>query len=672
MPNAPKDDCRPLRRAGHSIAYATFRVLESLLRLLPLPLVFFIGQVIGLLCYGFLGAYRRLATRNLTIAFGRERSPREIRGMVQRSFCRLGGNLFTSLILPRIGRDRIRARVEVVIAEGLEEARDGSRGIIFCIPHMGAWELLSQVPELFTGKLPSATMYQTLRNPFFDAYVRRRRATTGLQLFDRRSGFRGPMKHLRAAGGLGILFDQHAGDQGVWSPLFGRLASTTPLPAILAERTDSVLVLLHVETVGRARWRLVCGSPLVPDAEPETTAAEMNARLAKAIVQSPEDWFWVHDRWKTPKPDFLLARYRRGVALPDQTAPRDLQPFEILVRSPNWLGDICMSIPAVRAIQAGRPDARLTVLSPARFAPVWRMMKQVAEVIEKPDKAGPRVVGRLLRDAGRRFDVAILLPNSLRSALEAKAAGVPRIVGYAGHNRARLIDQIVPEPKPGRPPEHQTRQLMGLAHFLGADVGAEVGALGDKQHLIAEHRPEAGSLRVGICPGAAYGEAKRLPTAKFAQTMNQVDGEIPGIEWVVVGTAQEVGVAAALEEQATGRIENLAGKTDLEGLIQTLSGLRALFTNDTGTMHLAAALGVPTIAVFGSTEPALTGPLGRGHVVVRNHVECSPCFLRECPLDFRCMESISPASLAGAVLEVLRREAPEEVAAAGSSSGAEA
>ncbi|NIP92279.1 MAG: hypothetical protein GWO24_01910, partial [Akkermansiaceae bacterium] len=302
----------------------------------------------------------------------------------------------------------------------------------------------------------------------------------------------------------------------------------------------------------------------------------MNVRLAEAIRRSPEDWFWVHDRWKTPKPDFLLARYRRGVVLPDRFAVQELQPFEILVRSPNWLGDICMSFPAVRAICAGRPDARVTVVSPASFAPVWKMVEGVAEVIEKPDGAGPRTVGRLIRGAGRTFDVAVLFPNSLRSALEARAAGIPRIVGYAGHGRVRLIDQIVPGPKPGKPPRHQARELLGMAEFMGADIGS----LGAEPHLIAEHRPEPGSSRVGVCPGAAYGDAKRLPVEKFAAAMNRVDEEIAGIDWVIVGTAREAGVAASLEELATGRIENLAGKTDLEGLIATLSSFRALLTND--------------------------------------------------------------------------------------------
>ena len=569
-----------VRRAGQWFVYTHFRILEFLLRLLPLPLVFLIGEGAGLLFYLGLPGYRKLAVRNMTIAFGRERTPEEIRSMARASFLRLGGNLLSSLVLPRIGREAIDERVEVIYEKGAREVQQGSSGVIFCIPHMGAWELFSQLPELFTGDLAPSTMYQTLRNPFFDAYVRRRRATMGLQLFDRGSGFRGPMAHVKAGGALGILTDQHAGDHGVWAPLFGRLASTTSLPAILAGRTGAALVPLHAETVGRARWRLVCGSPVPHQKTPEKTTAVMNLRLGEVIGRSPEDWFWVHNRWKTPKPNFLLARYRRGIFLPDEVLVSDLQPFEILVRSPNWLGDICMAIPAVRAMQAGRPDARITVLSPARFAPVWNLMEEVAAVLEKPDGASPRAVGKLIKKADTQFDVAVLFPNSLRSALEAKWGNIPRIVGFAGHHRAWVLDQIVPHGSPKKPPEHQTQAAHGPRALRGsgrAEQEVRVPLVGQT----ASHRPEATAPRrqlacgSAVCPGAAYGGgAKRLPTAKFAADHEPGRRRrFPGSSgcWSALGTGGRRSPPRS-RQQATGRVENLAGKTGLEGLIQTLAG----------------------------------------------------------------------------------------------------
>jgi heptosyltransferase II len=124
-------------------------------------------------------------------------------------------------------------------------------------------------------------------------------------------------------------------------------------------------------------------------------------------------------------------------------------------------------------------------------------------------------------------------------------------------------------------------------------------------------------------------------------------------EWVAFGTEKDAAVGGEIAKQSGENFTNLIGKTTLAELIATLRECRLLLTNDTGTMHLAAFLGVPTVSIFGSTEPALTGPLGAGHRVLRHHVECSPCFLRECPLDFRCMKAIEPDEAVEAVLRML-------------------
>src|SRR5690606_35515274 len=132
-------------------------------------------------------------------------------------------------------------------------------------------------------------------------------------------------------------------------------------------------------------------------------------------------------------PDFLLARYKRGIALPDGWTADRLKPFEMLIRSPNWLGDACMSVPAVRAIRRGRPDARVTILTPANLAPMWRKVPDVDRVIAIPKAGGLVATAWRLRRAGVPFDAAILFPNSLRSALEVWLAGIPRRVGFRGH-----------------------------------------------------------------------------------------------------------------------------------------------------------------------------------------------------------------------------------------------
>jgi heptosyltransferase II len=315
---------------------------------------------------------------------------------------------------------------------------------------------------------------------------------------------------------------------------------------------------------------------------------------------------------------------------------RDLKPFRILIRGSNWLGDSVISIPAVRAIKRGRPDAHVTVFSPEKIAAVWRLVPEVDEVISLGRKSIWQA--RALIRAAPRFDAGILFPNSLRVALELWLAGVPRRVGYAGHGRRWFLNQVVRQKERNGPPPHQAEHYLDLARSLGAE--AEL----DEIAIAPVSRAGARSDRIGLCPGAEYGPAKRWLPERFAAVAAAIGGQ-----WVLFGTAKDAAVGAEIAAALGERCLNLIGLTTLEQLIDELGKCRLLLTNDTGTMHLATLLGIPVVAVFGSTEPSLTGPLGTGNRVVRHQVECSPCFLRECPLDFRCMKAVSAEEVVAAI-----------------------
>jgi heptosyltransferase II len=535
-----------------------------------------------------------------------------------------------------------------VTIEGLahaEAAVASGRGFIYALLHMGNWEVLSHT-QLVTAGVRPAAMFQPLRNERLNAHVLRSRERTGCRLFDRHDGFAQPATWLREKNALGILVDQHAGDGGIWCPFFSRLASTTTLPALLAKRTGAQVLTLTVTTTAPGHWRLEIGAPLVLSGKIEPDTALINDALEQCIRQSPHDWFWVHNRWKTPNPDFLLANYRRGVTLPAGMSPSALQPFRMIIRSPNWLGDACMAVPAVRALKRGRPDAQVTIACPEKIADVWRLVPEVNHVIALPHGAGVMSVGRLIRKAGP-WDSGILFPNSLRSALEMWRGGVARIVGYTGHHRRWLLHQIIPPRKNPGPILHHTRHYLRIALRLGANV--EDPTLHDPVPG-AKASPRV-PIRIGVCPGAEYGSAKRWPVERFAAAMNEVAAKVP-CEWVLFGTGKEAALGEQLQAAvASAPVHNLIGRTTLPELGQALRECAMLVTNDTGTMHLANLLGVPVVAIFGSTEPAATGPRGTHDRVMRRHVECSPCFLRECPLDFRCMTALTPSDVASAILE---------------------
>jgi lipopolysaccharide heptosyltransferase II len=350
----------------------------------------------------------------------------------------------------------------------------------------------------------------------------------------------------------------------------------------------------------------------------------------------------VHNRWKTPMPRFLGGRrLKRGYHLPPELSAKDLAPFRLVIRSSNWLGDAVMSIPAVEACKKGRPDVHLAILCPAKLAPLWRRVAAVDEVLAIEPGENPRRLARRLR---RSFDAAILFPNSLRSALEARALGIPRIAGYPGHHRSWLLDQ-----QPSFAADdggHHANRFMRLVFHCGAPEHDGLPS------FPRSSRRAGGRPRIGVCPGAEYGPAKRWPAERFAAAMREFHATTPA-DWILFGVAGDAPAGETISRECGFAVTNRIGQTSLDELMDELSGCDVLLTNDTGTMHLAAFLGVPTVAIFGSTEPALTAPLGDFHEILRHKVDCSPCFRRECPIDFRCMTRIEPSEAAAALRRVL-------------------
>jgi lipopolysaccharide heptosyltransferase II len=626
------------------LVYLLVLGLLSVLGRLPLGMVFRLGSALGLAAWVILPKYRRLARHNMEIAFGATMTPREIRRLVRRHFTNLGANLLSAPRLARLPEAAVQARVNLIGLPLLREALDRGRGVVMAINHIGNWELYAQLIGRIRD-VPVGTIFQSQRNKYLNRLIDRDRRRLGLQTFDRRRGYLGAVGLVQSGGVLAVLVDQHAGEGGIWMPLFQRLASTSPLAAIIAQSTDAPLISVSIHTTGVARWRC----EILPAFEPagrsvEDLTLELNRILEKQISGSPPDWFWVHNRWKTPHA-FLLGHTRRGIHLPADTPAPALQRFKVLVRSSNWLGDAVMSIPAVEACKMGRPDLHLTILSPAKLAPLWRRVAAVDEVIEIQPGENPWQLGRRVR---KKFDAAILFPNSLRSALEARALGIPRIVGYPGHNRRWLLGSV-PTFEPEAGGHHADRYLRLVGHY-GAPGPAE-GA------TFARHArpPRRGDTpRIGVCPGAEYGPAKRWPAERFAATLRDFGATTPA-EWVLFGVSGDAAAGAAIEQQCGFPVRNLIGRTSLDQLMDELAACDVLLTNDTGTMHLAAFLGVPAVAIFGSTEPDLTSPLGDFHRILRHKVECSPCFLRDCPIDFRCMTRIDPADAAAALRELCLR-----------------
>ncbi|HEY2615442.1 MAG TPA: lipopolysaccharide heptosyltransferase II [Chthoniobacterales bacterium] len=629
--------------------YLLYRAGTVIASALPVRLLFAAGNFVGFLSWLLLSRYRRLAERNLEIAFGGEKPARELRRIGRRHFQLLGANLFCSAKMGSMAPEKLARYIETENLEAIHQELRAGRPVILLLSHIGNWESFAQLMPKYADYSRVGTIYQTLRNRYIDRDVSRKRASTAAELFDRSEGFHKPIGLLRSGGLIGILGDQHAGDHGLWTPFFGRLASTSPLPGLLAKRTGAAVIAAAVYTEGPARWRMVFTSRVdSPGDSVELMTAKANRTLEQQIRKAPEDWLWVHNRWKTPSPNFLLGKYKRGIYLSPSMPAKELKPFRILIRSSNWLGDCIISMPAVREIKAGRPDAHITIAAPEKIAAAWKLLPEVDEVLSLTSRSLFRAVKLFRRQA--TFDVAIVFPNSLRAALEVWLARVPRRIGYRGHHRRWLLNQIVPDQPSRGPIEHQVHHYLRIARELGGEsVRQEIA------FAVRRENAQSVPLKIGLCPGAEYGPAKRWLPERFVEVAGSVAAG-RNVQWVLFGTPRDSEIGDVIATKLGANCLNRIGKTTLEELIAGLRECALLLTNDTGTMHLATLVGIPVVAVFGSTEPRLTGPLGRDDRVIRHQVECSPCFLRECPIDFRCMKAVSSDEVGTAVLDLLDRK----------------
>ncbi|MCC7418260.1 MAG: lipopolysaccharide heptosyltransferase II [Acidobacteria bacterium] len=322
----------------------------------------------------------------------------------------------------------------------------------------------------------------------------------------------------------------------------------------------------------------------------------------------------------------------------------------LVILAPNWLGDAVMALPAVADLRRALPRAHLAAAARPGIAPLFRMVPEVDEVLTLDGRAH----GGGLACGG--FDTALLLPNSFRSALAAARARIPGRWGYRTDWRAMLLTRSVAPPSR----VHQTEYYQRLVRELGFPSGSGVPAVRIPD---AARAKGAGALAhagwdgraplVALAPGAAYGGAKRWPPRHFGELAAALASD--GIVAVLVGSAADrptgAEVIAACREG--GALLDLVGSTDLETLAGVFAHCRTLVTNDSGAMHLAAALGVPITAVFGPTRDRETRPAGAAHVVLTHEVWCRPCMRRECPVDHRCMTGVAAADVIAAARRVL-------------------
>ena len=348
--------------------------------------------------------------------------------------------------------------------------------------------------------------------------------------------------------------------------------------------------------------------------------------------------------------------------------------MRVLVRTPNWLGDIVMALPVFAALRAHFAGDVLAAGVPRAFAPLLSAVPAVDQVVPLQD--GRRGWRALDAEAGelRRggFDVAVLLPNSFGAAWVARRAGIRERWGFAAQWRRPLLTRAVPRPGRRTAPLHRVAYYQALVRGLDIDPVAPEPRLVAPPHMRARARSlldAAGCSQdrpiVGIAPGAAYGHAKRWLPSRYGRLADRLSREL-GASVVLLGSAHDRDAGHAIESSlAAGAragshpgVVNLVGRTDLSQLVGVVASCGVFVSGDSGTMHLAAALGVPVTAIFGPTDERLTGPVG-SHEVLAQKVWCRPCLFRDCPIDHRCMTRTSEDRVFRAVAGQLERSNTE-------------
>jgi heptosyltransferase II len=334
---------------------------------------------------------------------------------------------------------------------------------------------------------------------------------------------------------------------------------------------------------------------------------------------------------------------------------------KILIRGTNWIGDAVMTLPAIASVRATYPQAHLAVLAKPWVADVYKYFSDINETIiyeKKYDNAfGVFLLAKKLKK--KNFDTAILLQNAIEAAIIALVAGIPVRAGFDTDGRGLFLTHSIHRSKEIKK-VHQADYYLEMVKALGCvSVNKEMHLetkinRADAQAVLDKYIPNRQEGIIGIAPGATFGPAKRWLPDRFAAIADRIADNFP-CRIILLGGKSDHDIAEEVRKLARTDLINLAGNTSLIEAMHLISQCRLFISNDSGLMHVAGALNIPTIAIFGSTNPATTAPLGNQSVIIRKPVSCSPCLQETCPTDFCCMKLISVEDLFNAAQRFLSK-----------------
>ena len=600
---------------------ATIKILGWLLARLPLPITEAISVTIGGFLYLLPGKRRRIQMSNIHHAFPEK--PKNWQNRIALENCRRIVEMgMLVLALPYISREQLEARIRInrqsrhTINKWLKKEKP----IILLVPHFTLLEYLPTLPIFFEiGELKAGAIFRPLDNPQLDKWVSKTREKYGLRLLSRKTGFSEAKQILQSKGILGILFDQNAGQSGTLMNFFDRVASTTDLPASMAKRFNAEPYVFHPK---RLRFweasinlkKLDCPAPEIPQVA--------NDWLQTKLTESDDscaDWLWLHDRWKTvnhPTQRFQLNNHRKMQISND----RAIGGYRLWIRMPNWLGDVVMALPLIKALRNSRPDAEITLISQSAYIPLLKLLDIGDNRISIPEKRTTGYFKYFKKLRNLYPDTHLMFTNSYRGDLESKYIGAPQRFGLVlpGQPRPLLTHKFLPPPDIINQMDqiHQTKLWEKMLQHFGLR-----NEIDDTPFSLQGMHRQSG--KIGFITGSSNNPDKRWPPAQWIALGKQILEDLPQSEIHLYGTAADrLSTSQIAEALPAKRIQDHAGQTDLVTFARELATCAFLVGNDTGGVHLANALGTPVYVLYGPTNPLVTGPFFEAE---RNIIQPTDC-----------------------------------------------
>ena len=604
---------------------------------------------------------RRLVFSNLHHAFP-EKSAAWHRRLARKSSRRIFETALLSLAGPYLSETRLRRIVHVTapVIDCFRHHESAPHPLIVATPHIAYWESLTWLSLFLPVPMREfGVIFRPLDNPTADAWVKSTRERHGMKLLSRKEGLTESFRILKRNGTVGILFDQNAGTQGALTTLLGRVCSTTELPGLLAERSGAKIVTFYPRRLDfwRVQFEL---TEIAYDGTAPSAIIALNRWLENTLTHDENlsaSCLWSHDRWRhqdIPTKRFRLESKRnlleldlaaRGLASP----PRKTRFF---IRLPNWLGDVVMAVPLLRALRASRPDAEITFIAKGAFLPLLAQTGLADKLIALPKRNWKYFL--FFRSLRREYpDAYLLLTHSVRGDLEAKLTGCRQRFGLVKHGRRRpLLTHRYEVPATFDEKHHHQLELWeNLFRHFGLELPADRTPL-PLGPCALPLGPSAPAATIGFIAGSENNPEKRWPVPHWRALLDSILRAHPNATILLFGTANDRAITDAIAAgHSESRVQNLAGRTDLPAYMEKLRSCTVLVTNDTGGMHLANLLGVSLIALFGPTNPLRTGPVFSGPHVILQPPDCPPT-------GGASLEKLSPETVFAALKPSLSNSTP--------------